>query len=380
MNFTTYKLNEIGPVCMCKRILKSETNNKGGIPFYKIGSFGKKTDVFIDKDKFELYKSKYPYPKKGDVLISAAGSIGKTVIFDGKDSYFQDSNIVWIDNDETKVLNPYLQYCYKNAKWKTTVGNTIVRLYNEGIRNTEIRVPSIPEQRKITFVLDKIQSAIDNKKQQLALLDEAVKSKFVEMFGNPDINPKGFPVKKINDFANCTAGATPSTKIQEYWENGTIPWMSSGEVHKGRIFDTDIKISKLGYDSCSTKMIPEHTVVIALAGQGKTRGTVGVAEIALCTNQSLCAIITNETINTDYLYSYLQLKYEDLRRISNGDGGRGGLNLKLVGNFEVMIPDIALQDRWGAFVQQIDKSKFVIKQQIVDLQELLNSKMQEYFS
>lgn len=365
---------------MCKRILKSETNNKGGIPFYKIGSFGKKTDVFIDKDKFELYKSKYPYPKKGDVLISAAGSIGKTVIFDGKDSYFQDSNIVWIDNDETKVLNPYLQYCYKNAKWKTTVGNTIVRLYNEGIRNTEIRVPSIPEQRKITFVLDKIQSAIDNKKQQLALLDEAVKSKFVEMFGNPDINPKGFPVKKINDFANCTAGATPSTKIQEYWENGTIPWMSSGEVHKGRIFDTDIKISKLGYDSCSTKMIPEHTVVIALAGQGKTRGTVGVAEIALCTNQSLCAIITNETINTDYLYSYLQLKYEDLRRISNGDGGRGGLNLKLVGNFEVMIPDIALQDRWGAFVQQIDKSKFVIKQQIVDLQELLNSKMQEYFS
>ena len=380
MNFTTYKLNEIAPVCMCKRILKSETNNKGGIPFYKIGSFGKKTDVFIDKDKFELYKSKYPYPKKGDVLISAAGSIGKTVIFDGKDSYFQDSNIVWIDNDETKVLNPYLQYCYKNAKWKTTVGNTIVRLYNEGIRNTEIRVPSIPEQRKITFVLDKIQSAIDNKKQQLALLDEAVKSKFVEMFGNPDINPKGFPVKKINDFANCTAGATPSTKIQEYWENGTIPWMSSGEVHKGRIFDTDIKISKLGYDSCSTKMIPEHTVVIALAGQGKTRGTVGVAEIALCTNQSLCAIITNETINTDYLYSYLQLKYEDLRRISNGDGGRGGLNLKLVGNFEVMIPDIALQDRWGAFVQQIDKSKFVIKQQIVDLQELLNSKMQEYFS
>ena len=324
--------------------------------------------------------------EKGDVLFSGTGTIGKTVVLTETPTTWNIKEGVYTIKPKQDLLNSnYLSYVLssesiKNNYMTNVAGGTVKSLKMADLEKTEIPLPPLPEQQKIVAELDTIQSAIDSKKQQLALLDEAVKSKFVEMFGNPDINPKGFPVKKINDFANCTAGATPSTKIQEYWENGTIPWMSSGEVHKGRIFDTDIKISKLGYDSCSTKMIPEHTVVIALAGQGKTRGTVGVAEIALCTNQSLCAIITNETINTDYLYSYLQLKYEDLRRISNGDGGRGGLNLKLVGNFEVMIPDIALQDRWGAFVQQIEKSKFVIKQQIVDLQELLNSKMQEYFS
>ena len=180
------------------------------------------------------------------------------------------------------------------------------------------------------------------------------------MFGDIDDNSYNFPRKKIKDFAVCVAGATPSTKISEYWDNGTIPWMSSGEVHKGRIFETDSKISQLGYDSCSTKMIPPKTVLIALAGQGKTRGSVCITEISLCTNQSLCAVISKEEVFSDYLYSYLQLKYDELRKISNGDGGRGGLNLKLIGNFEVAIPSKELQSKWLFFVQQIDKSKFVV--------------------
>ena len=179
------------------------------------------------------------------------------------------------------------------------------------------------------------------------------------MFGDSQGNPKGFPYKRINEFAKCIAGATPSTKKKEYWSNGIIPWMSSGEVNYKRIWKTEKRISQVGYDSCSTKIIPAHTVVIAMAGQGRTRGTVAVAEIPLCTNQSLCSIITDETVDTDYLFTYLQFQYNNLRNISNGSSGRGGLNIKLIGQFTVLVPPLAIQQKFSNFLKEIDKSRFL---------------------
>ena len=148
-------LGKVGPVCMCKRILKSQTNMEGGIPFFKIGTFGKEANAYISKETFEEYKNKYSYPKKGDVLISAAGTIGRTVVFDGKPAYFQDSNIVWIDNDETKVLNEFLLYCYTMKPWAVSEGGTIPRLYNDNIMRAVIPCPSIEEQRRIVNLLHK---------------------------------------------------------------------------------------------------------------------------------------------------------------------------------------------------------------------------------
>lgn len=340
----------------------------------------------ITDDKYKDY-----YLKDKDVLLSHINSakfLGRSVLFETKDnnpiihgmnllclrfiqSKYNPKFFVWYSN--SRIAKNYFEENTKKAVNQASITSAAIK---------EMPIPelSLPEQQKIAAHLDSIQSAIDNKKQQLQQLDELVKSKFVEIFGDPETNPHNFAKKKINDFATCTAGATPSTKVPEYWENGTIPWMSSGEVHLGRIYDTESKISQAGYDSCSTKMIPAHTVVIALAGQGKTRGTVGIAEISLCTNQSLCAVIINEEANADYLYSYLQLQYENLRRISNGDGGRGGLNLKLIGNFEVILPAMELQNKWVSYVQKIDSAKSIIKTQLIDLKELLDSKMDHYFS
>ena len=147
-------LGKIGNVLMCKRILKSQTNTSGGVPFYKIGTFGGKANAYISQDTFEEYKAKYSYPKKGDILISAAGTIGRTVIFDGQPAYFQDSNIVWVDNDESKVLNRFLFYYYKLQPWKASTGGTISRLYNNNIRDTKIPLYSLDEQYRIINILD----------------------------------------------------------------------------------------------------------------------------------------------------------------------------------------------------------------------------------
>ena len=148
-------LGDVGSICMCKRILKSQTNTVRGVPFYKIGTFGKEADAYISQETFNEYRSKYNFPKKGDVLISAAGTIGRTVVYDGKPAYFQDSNIVWIDNDESIVLNSYLRYCYELKPWKASEGGTIPRLYNDNIAKAVIAVPAIEEQKRVVSILDR---------------------------------------------------------------------------------------------------------------------------------------------------------------------------------------------------------------------------------
>lgn len=151
------QLGNIGPVCMCKRILKSQTNTVGGVPFYKIGTFGKTANAYISEETYQEYRSMYSFPNKGDILISAAGTIGRTVVYDGKPAYFQDSNIVWIANDETRVLNRFLAYCYEKKPWNISTGGTIARLYNENIQKAVIPAPSLERQMQIVSQLEKME-------------------------------------------------------------------------------------------------------------------------------------------------------------------------------------------------------------------------------
>ena len=160
-------LGDIGDVWMCKRVMKEQTSEKGEIPFFKIGTFGYQADAFISKELFEEYKSKYSYPRKGEILISASGTIGRSVVFDGEDAYFQDSNIVWIANDEKLVTNRYLYYFYQVAEWKTD-GGTIKRLYNYNLKNITIPIPSLQEQQRIVSILDTFEASIQNLETQLS--------------------------------------------------------------------------------------------------------------------------------------------------------------------------------------------------------------------
>ena len=154
-------LRDVGLVRMCKRITKNQTSQQGDVPFYKIRTFGGTADAYISRELYNEYKEKYHFPKPGSILISAAGTIGRAVPYDGKDAYFQDSNIVWIENDETLVLNNYLFYFYKVAKWKTDDG-TIKRLYNDRLLNTTIPVPPLPEQHRIVDCLDKFDTLVND--------------------------------------------------------------------------------------------------------------------------------------------------------------------------------------------------------------------------
>ena len=193
---SSLRLGEIGKISMCKRILKSQTNEFSGIPFYKISTFGGTPTVYIDEKVYLEYKEKYSYPKKGDILISAAGTIGKTVIFDGEDSYFQDSNIVWIENDESKVTNQFLYYFLQTNPFITTNGSTIKRLYNDNLRDTKIpNVPSIQQQNQITDILGTLDKKIqinNQINQELEAMAKTLYDYWFVQFDFPDENGKPY--------------------------------------------------------------------------------------------------------------------------------------------------------------------------------------------
>ncbi|HDL4506496.1 TPA: restriction endonuclease subunit S [Staphylococcus aureus] len=174
-------IGDIGKVAMNKRIYKHETSANEEIPFYKIGNFGKKADTFISREQFNEYKEKYPYPKKGDILISASGSIGKTIEYKGEEAYYQDSNIVWLDHNE-EVLNVFLKYFYILVKWNGVEGTTIKRLYNKNILNTKIDLPTISEQQKIGDFFCYIDNLIEIQEQKLEFLKRRKQSLLQKMF------------------------------------------------------------------------------------------------------------------------------------------------------------------------------------------------------
>lgn len=154
-------LGELGDVQMCKRIFSNQTTEAGEIPFFKIGTLGKEPDAFISRQLYDEYRRRFNFPQKGELLISAAGTIGRTIKYEGEDCYYQDSNIVWLRNDEQKVSNKFLEHAFKIIKWQSQDGGTISRLYNSNFRATLCCHPkSLTEQSRIFDVLNDVDKLI----------------------------------------------------------------------------------------------------------------------------------------------------------------------------------------------------------------------------
>lgn len=174
------KFGDVGSVAMCKRVFKEQTFDGGEVPFYKIGTFGGEPDAYISRELFDEYKAKYPYPNKGDVLISASGSIGRTVEFTGKDEYFQDSNIVWLKHGKD-IDNSFLKILYSVIEWSCE-GSTIKRLYNDNFLKTEFMLPQIDEQKKIGEYFNNLDHLITLHQSKLEKLKMIKKSMLETMF------------------------------------------------------------------------------------------------------------------------------------------------------------------------------------------------------
>ena len=192
---------------MCKRIMAAQTNTEGGVPFYKIGTIGGKADAYISKDLFDEYKRKYSYPNKGEVMITCAGTVGKCVIYDGEDSYYQDSNIVWIDNPNEIISNDFLYHLLSNINWSYLNSTTIVRIYNDDLRNLKLCCPRLDEQKKIANFLSLIDERIAAQNKIIEDLKK-LKSAIVEMI----LCKQGGVLLKLGDVGSFIRGLTYSSE------------------------------------------------------------------------------------------------------------------------------------------------------------------------
>lgn len=299
------------------------------------------------------------YTNETDGVFRASKS-NPTIIFDDFTTSFH-----WIDFDfkvkssAMKMLHPKkgvnFRYVYYSMCGINFVPGGHQRHWISKYSQFEIPIPSLSEQQRIVGILDTFTSSIENLKEQIAQRRkqyEYYRDQLLDLEGK-----EGVEMKKLGVIGKCVAGATPSTKRSEYWEGGIIPWMSSGEVHQKIVSHTANFITKKGYENASTKMLPTGTIVIALAGQGKTRGSVAITAIELCTNQSLCGVIINDTsIINKYVYYYMSTRYDDLRRISSGDGTRGGLNLKMISSYLIPVPSLSEQQRIVSILDTFEAS------------------------
>lgn len=335
--------------------------------------------------------TKYPIVSQEDTLISG--------YFDDDAYLYHIDNPIVVFGDHTRVLK-YIDFDFVvgadgvkilipkeflNAKllyyyllWYKIPNLGYSRHYKL-LKEIDIPIPPLSEQQSIVAELDKINELIGMKKAQLSDLDSLAQSIFYDMFGDPIENGKEWEVKKLGEICNIGTGATPSRIQENRYYGGNIPWVKTTEVCYQDIYDTEEKITPLAIEETNCKLYPEGTLLMAMYGQGKTRGQVAKLMVPAATNQACAAIIVNvEKLHIDYLYMFLIIQYDNIRAMAQG-GNQANLNMKLVGSISIPLPPLSLQQEFAKRIELIEQQKAQISSTIKDLETLLASRMQYWF-
>ena len=243
----------------------------------------------------------------------------------------------------------------------------------------EMTIPDISkeEQHFCAQILDRLQILIQLRKKELQKLDDLIKARFIEMFGSPESDEK-YPQIAIKDFTEVISGGTPDRKNNEYWENGIVPWVKTTELQNNHINVVEEYITEKGLNESSAKVVPKNTVLIAMYGQGKTRGMTAILGIPASTNQACACILPCEKVEPKYLWQYMIMSYDRLRNLAQG-GNQPNLNGNMIKNFTVLVPPRELQLQYVQFVEQVNKSKAAVQKSLDETQVLFDSLMQKYF-
>ena len=382
------KLGEIGSVSMCRRIFKEQTSENGEIPFYKIGTFGGEADAFISRELFEEYKAKYQYPKKGDILISASGSIGRTVVFTGKNEYFQDSNIVWLNHDK-HLDNSFLKCFYSIVKWAGIEGSTIKRLYNDNILNTAITLPSVEEQQKIGAYFENLDNLITLHQRKFEKLTNVKKSMLEKMFPQngssyPEIRFKGFTdpweQRKFSDVVATRRGLT--YKPSDIRKNGVRVLRSSNIAEDSFVLsDEDVFVVREAVNiDCvrandilitaangSSRLVGKHTIISGIPEESAVHGGF----MLLGTTKE--PHFVNASMGSSWYRRFIELF------VAGGNGAIGNLNKNDLDNQDIAIPSEKEQKKIGSFFRQLDNLITLHQRELEKLQNIKKSMLEKMF-
>ena len=366
-------LGDIGQVKMCKRILKSQTNTNGGIPFYKIGTFGGEANAFISEELFQEYREKYSYPKVGEILISAAGTIGRTVVYDGEPAYYQDSNIVWLAHDESNILNTFLRYCYELKPWNISSGGTIARLYNDNILKAKVPVPPLEVQREIVHILDSFTLLTAELTAELT-----ARKKQYEFYRDKVLSHDGiYPMKPLAELGKWSGGKTPSMSEKSFWDQGTIHWISSKDMKSSTLEDTQDHITEKAVKEASMIVYPANSIAV-VTRSGILKHTFPVAYVPFETtiNQDIKMLVVNEDILPRYAFHVLQGKGNDILVKTKKQGGTvDSLDFQKVLTYKVPVPSKDVQSK---LVEVLDNFESICTDLNIGLPAEIEARQKQY--
>ncbi len=352
-------LGELAEIRMCKRIFSEQTKSSGDIPFFKIGTFGSEPDSFISGELYREYKRKYSFPKKGDILLSAAGTLGKTVVFDGGDAYFQDSNIVWLDINHSKITNEYLYQCYQAIRWAAPEGSTISRLYNGIILKTKIPLPpTATEQRAIAQALsdmDALLGALD----QIIAKKRDIKQATMQQLLTGKTRLPGFSgaweEKRLGDVVQIIKGQL-ITENQAI--SGLIPVIAGGK--KPAYFHN--KSNREGK-------------TITISASGASAGYVAFFSEPIFASD--CSTISeSENYSIEFIYFLLQLKQEEIYKAQTG-GAQPHIHAADINPMEVSLPNNEEQTAIAAVLSDMDAELSALETRREKTRQLKQAMMQE---
>lgn len=383
---TQWKQETLGAVCSFKNgfAFKSKLFKKEGLPILRISNIGKDGDIVGEMAYFSPsdYKDLSDYIiKPDDVLVAMSGATTGKIAINKTDKCFYLNQRVGRIRPKSTVTKSFLYFFLR------TISDTILNEANgvaqpnisgNQIMSFPLLLPSISEQQAISTELDAIQEVIDGYKAQLADLDALAQSIFLDTFGDPISNPKRWEKNELKKHASIGTGSTPSRKIASYYE-GNIPWVKSTEVHNSYIYETQEHITQEAIDNSNCTIYSPNTILIAMYGQGKTRGQVGLLKIKAATNQACAAIYCKDSLDYLFCYWHFQICYEANRKLGNGTNQKN-MNLSIVGNIKFIVPPLPFQQSFAKQVEAIEKQKNLLREQLKDAETLMAERMQYYFS
>lgn len=375
---------KLGDVCRVLSGTTPDTNNpvywKGNLPWITPAEITESSDIIFDTkraiSKEAVEKKGLPLLPKGTVLLSSRAPIGKVAIA-GIDMYCNQGfkNLVCSD----KIYNKYLYFFLKSkTKFLNSLGRgaTFKEISKSIVENILIPCPNIQIQKQIAERLDKVQELIAKQKEQISKLDLLIKSRFLDMFGDPISNPKKWPTRRMGDIFKITSGGTPSRKKSENFENGTIPWVKTGDLNVPVLTHTVECITEMGLQNSSAKLFPVGTVLLAM--YGATIGAVSILGIEACSNQACAAFLPVDTISPIYLYFFLFLQKQHFIKLGVG-GAQPNISGEILKREKILCPPVVLQTQFANFVQSVEQQKEVFSARLSHLEVLYKSLMQEYF-
>lgn len=257
---------------------------------------------------------------------------------------------------ETKFLF-YLLSRLDLSRLKTATG--VPGLNRDDAYRELISLPPLPEQRRIVDLLSRAEGIVRLRREAEKKAAELIPALFNDMFGDPATNPKGWPVTKISDLCSVQTGATPSRENLQYYDGGETPWVKTGEIKGKTITKTDEFITESAVLSTNCKVFPIGTIVVAMYGQGQTRGRSAVLGIPAATNQACAAILPTDSVTVAYMFCFLQTQYEQLRSMARG-GNQANLNLAMIKSYQIALPPLTLQAK---FAEKLDAIRSIHIQQ-----------------